>query len=198
MRCGAASRAHRGRGRVRSVRARSAGARAAPARRRRGVAHRQRQRRPPRDAGRARRPAARRRRARASVRASPSVTATVAAEVHDPVGVLHDALEPVLGDDDRRPEVVHEPRDRGEHLLGRGGVERGCRFVEHEHARVRGQHRTDRDALLLAARQRAQRAVAQLGQSEQVERLLDALAHHVGRERRAAPSRTRALPRRCR
>ena len=107
---------------------------------------------------------------------------TVAAEMHDAVGVLHDAFEPVLGDDDRRPEVVHEPRDRGEHLLGRGGVERRCRFVEHEHARVRGQHRADRDALLLTARQRAQRAVAQLGQSEQVERFLDALAHHVGRE----------------
>ena len=77
---------------------------------------------------------------------------------------------------------MHEPGDRREHLLGRGRVERGGRLVEHEHLRVRGEHRADRDPLLLAAREAAQRPGAQLGEAEQVERLLDPLAHHVGRE----------------
>ena len=111
------------------------------------------------------------------------MTRPSAAEVHDAVGVLHDAFEAVFGDDDGRTEVVHEPRDRGEHLFGGGGVERGGRFVEHEHAWVGGQHGADRDALLLAARQRAERPVAERGEPEEVERLLDALAHHVGRQR---------------
>ena len=99
------------------------------------------------------------------------------------VGVLHDALHAVLGHDDGDAEVVHETGDRGEHLFGRGRVEGGGRFVEHEHARVRGEHRADGDALLLAARQGAHRPVPQLGDAEQVERLLDALAHHARLDR---------------
>ena len=55
------------------------------------------------------------------------------------------------------PEVVHQPVQRGEHVLGRGRVERGGRLVEHQHPRVGGQHRADRDPLLLAAGERAQR-----------------------------------------
>ena len=99
------------------------------------------------------------------------------------VGVLHDAFEPVLGHHHRDAEVVHEPRDRREHLLGAGRVERRGRLVEHEHLRVRGEHRADRDALELARRELVQRAVAQVGQPEQVERLLDALAHHARLDR---------------
>ena len=71
----------------------------------------------------------------------------------------------------------------GEHLFGAGRVERGGRLVEHEHLRVRGEHRADRDALQLPGRELVQRAVAEVGEAEQVERLLDALAHHVGRDR---------------
>ncbi len=103
--------------------------------------------------------------------------------MHDPVGVLHDPFEPVLGQHDRDAEVVHQPGDRREHLLGRGRVERRGRLVEHEHARVRREHCADRDPLLLTARDLVQRAVAQLREPEQVERLLDALAHHGGRDR---------------
>ena len=99
------------------------------------------------------------------------------------VGVLHDALEAVLGHDDGDAEVVHEARDRREHLFGAGGVERRGRLVEHEHLRVRGEHRADRDALQLPGGKLMQRAVAQLGETEQVEGLLDALAHDVGRDR---------------
>ena len=65
------------------------------------------------------------------------VAAAVAVEEHDAVGVLHHPLEAVLGHHDGDAEVVHEPGDGGEHLLGGGGVERGRRLVEHEDARVR-------------------------------------------------------------
>ena len=124
--------------------------------------------------------------------------AAVAVHVGDGVGVVHHALEAVLGEQHGDAEVVHEPGDGREHVLGRVRVERGGRFVEHERARVRGEHRTDRDALLLPARERAERPGAELGDPEEVERLLDALAHHVGPAARAAPSRRRAPLRPCR
>ena len=101
---------------------------------------------------------------------------------HDAVGVLHDALEAVLGEQHGDAEVVHEPLQRGQDLFGRTGIERRGRLVEHEHLRVAGEHRADRDALALPAGQRAQRAVPQVGEAEQVEGLLDAAAHDVGRE----------------
>ena len=53
-------------------------------------------------------------------------------EQHDGVGVLHDALEAVLGHHDGDAEVVDEAGDGGEHLFGGGGVERRGRLVEHE------------------------------------------------------------------
>ena len=43
------------------------------------------------------------------------------------------------------------------------------------------EHRADGDALLLAARERPQRAIAELSDAEQIERLLHPLAHHRGR-----------------
>ena len=118
--------------------------------------------------------------------------AAVTVHVGDGVGVVHHALEPVLGEQHGDAEVVHEASDGREHVLGRVRVERGRRFVEHERARVRGEHGTDRDSLLLPARERAERPGAELGDPEEVERLLDALAHHVGPAARAAPSRRRA------
>ena len=89
-------------------------------------------------------------------------------------------LDPVLGHDDGDGEVVDEPGDGREHLLGAGRVEGGGRLVEQEDPRVRGEHRADGDPLLLAAGQLAQRHVAQLGDAEQVEGLLDPLAHRRG------------------
>ncbi len=74
-------------------------------------------------------------------------------------------------------EVVHQPGDRGQHVLGGRRVERRGRLVEHQHRRVRGEHRADRDPLLLAARECPKWTAAQLGDAEQVEGLLDPLAH---------------------
>ncbi len=96
------------------------------------------------------------------------------------VGVLDDPLQPVFGQQHRGAEVVHQPLQHGEHLLGRARVERGRGFVQHQHLGVDGQHRADRHPLLLAAGERAQGAPAQLGQAQQVEGLLDPAPHHGG------------------
>ena len=56
-----------------------------------------------------------------------------APDEHDPVGVLHDPLEAVLGQQHGDAEVVHQAGERGEDVLGRGGVEGGGRLVEHQH-----------------------------------------------------------------
>ena len=98
-----------------------------------------------------------------------------------PVGELGDPLEPVLGEDDGHPEVVDEPGDGGEHLLGRSGVEGRGGLVEHEDPRVRGEHRPDRHPLLLTPGELEQRLGPQVGEPEQVERLLHPLAHHLRR-----------------
>ena len=96
--------------------------------------------------------------------------------------VLHDPFEPVLGEEHGEAEIVDEAGQDREHVLGRAGIERRGRLVEHEHARRRREHRTDRDALRFAGRQRAERAPAQRGDAEQVEHVLDPAAHHVGRD----------------
>ena len=113
------------------------------------------------------------------------VHAAVAGEQAHPVRERHHPLQPVLGEQHRDAEVVDQPGQRGEHLLGRGRVERGRRLVEDEQPRVHGEHRADRDPLLLAAGEGAQVAVAQVGDAEQVEGLLDPAAH---RRRRGSPS----------
>ncbi len=88
----------------------------------------------------------------------------------------------MLGHEDRRAEVVDEALEDGEYLLRCGRVEGRGRFVEDQDLGVRGEDRADRDALLLAAGERGDGAVAEVGEAEQVERLLDAAAHHVGGE----------------
>ena len=106
--------------------------------------------------------------------------AAVAGQEHHPVGERDDPLEPVLGHQHRHPEVVHEPGERGQHLLGRSGIEGGRRLVEHQQSRVHRQHRPDRDPLLLAPRQGAEVAAAQPGDAEQVEGLLHPASHRAG------------------
>ena len=86
---------------------------------------------------------------------------------------------------DGQPEVVHEPLQRGEDLLGGRRVEGGRRLVEQEDLRVHGEDRADGHALPLAAGERAQRPVPQVGQPEQVEGLLDALPHDGTRQAEA-------------
>jgi hypothetical protein len=92
------------------------------------------------------------------------------------------AFEPVLGEQHRDAEVVHEPLQRSQDLFCRTGIQRRGGLVEHEHLRVGREHRADGDTLALAARQREERAVTEVGQTEQVEGLLDPSTHDVGCE----------------
>ena len=98
------------------------------------------------------------------------------------VGVLHDPFEAVLGHQHGEPEVVHEALHRRQDVLGCRGVERRGRLVQHQYARVRSEHRADRHPLRLATGQRGHRPVAQLDEPEQIEGVLDAATHHVGRQ----------------
>ncbi len=96
--------------------------------------------------------------------------------------MLHDAFESVLGHQHGETEVVDEALHGREHVLGGGRVECRRRFVEHEHARMRSEHRADRDSLRLASGQRRHSSSAQVDEAEQIERVLDATAHHLGRD----------------
>ena len=102
--------------------------------------------------------------------------------MNHPVGVLDDPLEAVLGQQDRDAEIVDQTGDGGQHLLGGRGVEGGGRLIENENTRVGGEHGADGHPLLLPARQLVQGPTAQVGDAQQVERLLHALAHHVRRD----------------
>ena len=88
----------------------------------------------------------------------------------------------MFGEEHGEPEVVDEAREDREHVLGRAGIEGGGRLVEHEHPGRRREHRPDRDPLRLARRERAECAAAQRRDPEQVEHVLDASPHHVGRD----------------
>ena len=107
---------------------------------------------------------------------------TVAGDQADPVGEGHHALQPVLGEQDRDAEVVHQPGDRRQHVLGGRRVEGRGRLVEHQQPRVHREHRADRHPLLLPAGERAQVPVTQVGDAEQVEGLLDAAPHRLRRQ----------------
>ena len=116
---------------------------------------------------------------------------------HRAVGERRGPFEPVLGEHDRRAEIGVEPGQRGEHVVGALRVELRGRFVEHEHRGRRGQRARDRAALPFAARERRRRAVAQVGDRERVEHLLDPAPHRL-RRYRGSRARTRGRSRRGR
>ena len=146
-----------------------------------GVADVQRQRRP---TGRAAELDDRghHRRARQDRGGVPHLDASPAAQQAGPVGERDDPLEAVLGQQHGDAEVAHQAGQRGEHLLGGGGVERGGGLVEDEQARVHGQHGAEGHPLLLTPGEGAQVPGAQVGDAEEVQRLLDPASHRAGGE----------------
>ncbi len=58
-------------------------------------------------------------------------------------------FEPMLGDHDGQPEVLVEPRERGQHVLRTPWVELTGRLIQHEQVRVQGQRSGDRYPLAL-------------------------------------------------
>ena len=103
----------------------------------------------------------------------------VAGEIQRAVRIVDDPFETVFRHDDRDPEVMNQAGHGGQDVLGRRRIEGRCGFIQHDDTRMVGEHRADRDPLLLTPRQCAQRTMAQIRDSEQVERLLDPLTHHV-------------------
>ena len=106
----------------------------------------------------------------------------LAIERPHPVGDADHPLQPVLGEHDRQTEVVVEPVQRGDHVLGAPRIELAGRLVEDQHPRLQRQSGGDRDPLPLAAGEGAEIATAQRGDAEQVEHLLDPLAHRHRRD----------------
>lgn len=113
-------------------------------------------------------------------RGSSSRDGTVGFDLDDPICVLHDPLEPMLGQDHRHTQVVHEASDCGKHLFGSSRIQRRGRLVENQDPGVSSQHRSDGHPLLLAARQLMEGPVSQVGDAQEVEGLLDPLAHDIG------------------
>src|SRR3954451_13758491 len=74
--------------------------------------------------------------------------------------------------DDRDAYLVAQPLDVIEDFGFARSVERSERLIEQQHLRVRQQRAADRDALLLAARKRAGTAFEQVGDAEQLDRLV--------------------------
>ena len=98
------------------------------------------------------------------------------------VGILHDALQPVLAEHDRQAQVFVQMAQRHQHLFGGLRVELRGRLVEHQDLRLQRQHRGDRHPLLLAAGEGADAPVAQVGDRHLVQHLFDALAHRRRRQ----------------
>jgi hypothetical protein len=145
------------------------------------VAHGEGQRVPPEQTPEARH--ARRTRIRAEHRADRGgFPHSALVDQHGSVGEGRGALEPVLGQHDGRAEVVVEPHQRREHVVGTLGIELRRRFVEHQRLRSRRQRARDGAALAFAARERRRIAIAQVRDPEGVEHLLHSTAHRLLRE----------------
>ena len=115
------------------------------------------------------------------------------------VGGAQAALEPVLGEQDRRPPLLVEPAQQREQLVAGDRVELRGRLVEHEQPRAPGERGAERDAL--AARRPRASTVARSSSASMPERerdLLDRRARRrprCGRGSRAGtPARARTVP----
>ena len=98
------------------------------------------------------------------------------------VGGGEAALEAMLGEQDRRPPLLVEPAQQPEQLVARDRIELRGRLVEREQPRAAGERGAERDALELAARERACAPIEQRARCRA----------------RAPPPRPRALSRRHR
>ncbi len=100
-------------------------------------------------------------------------------EDDDAVGVGQAALEPVLGEHDRRPPLLVEPPQQPDQLVAGDRVELRRRLVEQHEPRPAGERGAERDALQLAAGELVRRAVEQRRDAERERDLL-----HPARDRR--------------
>jgi len=96
---------------------------------------------------------------------------------HQPVGKGKHAFQPVFCHQHGQTQIVHESGQSIEHFFGRGGIEGGGRFVEHQDPWGRREHGADRHPLLLPTRERPQRSRSQILDPEQVDGVFDATTH---------------------
>ena len=75
----------------------------------------------------------------------------------------------VLDDDEAGALLAHFPNQR-ENFRAALGIEVGSRLVEDDHARPQRQHRRDREALLLPARERSGIAILEAAQPDRFQR----------------------------
>src|SRR5688572_6162359 len=87
----------------------------------------------------------------------------------------------MFGQDDSQPEILVETVQRREHVLRAPRIELTRRFVEGEDRRLQSEGGGDRHALPLATRERRDLAISQRGDPQQIEHLLDPLAHRYRR-----------------
>ena len=108
------------------------------------------------------------------------------------VGGGQAALEPVLGEQHRRPPLLVDAPQHAEQLVARDGVELRGRLVEQQQLRAAGERGAERDPLQLAAGELVGRAVQQPGDPERERRLLHP-ARDRGRREPAVLEREREL-----
>jgi hypothetical protein len=106
---------------------------------------------------------------------------TVGVEQQHDIGDRQHSLEPVLDDDHGVVACVRDTCEQLEQCLHAGRIEVRGRLVEDEQVRFVRKHAGDREALLLAARQRRRRAAFEPGEADQPQRVGDTLLHHVAR-----------------
>lgn len=93
------------------------------------------------------------------------------------ISQVEDALETVLGQDDRQTEAIPQGDHRGEHLGRSIRIELRGRLVQHQDPRLERERGRDCDPLTLASGERLDGAVAQPQETDQRERPLDARQH---------------------
>ena len=127
-------------------------------------------------------------------------------DLHDAAGSHHgdavaerERLRLIVRDvDGRQRELVEQPREVVEQAVSKPAVERPERLVEKEDARLGCERSRERDALLLASRERADRAALESGEADELEqlggarlRLLRRVAAHPQAERRRCRTTSR-------
>ena len=97
---------------------------------------------------------------------------------HDEVvGQRHSLLQPLLGQQDRQPQLLVELAQRVQKGARRNGVELARRLVQNEHVRPHDHDGREVEHLLLAAGERGHVAVEPVGNAEVARHLGDAQAH---------------------
>ena len=93
--------------------------------------------------------------------------------MHHTICVGREAIQAMLGRNNREPEVRAQVVHRPENIFGGLRVELRRRLIEEDDARVHRENRSDGDPLQLAAGERAHGAVPEVDDTERIEHLFE-------------------------